>query len=155
MRGEGDVAEVCLAMKKRGHGAGLWNGAGGKLEAGETVEQAMARETWEELGVKVLSAQPRGVLQIYFQHEPSWDAHVHVFVVREWEGDPKESEEMRPEWFPVSQVPYDRMWAADKLWLPQVLLGQSVGGSVTFSDSSRLHSSALMFGDAGQTMEFI
>lgn len=34
---------ILLGMKKRGFGAGRWNGFGGKLQAGETVEQAARR----------------------------------------------------------------------------------------------------------------
>lgn len=34
---------VLLGMKKRGFGAGLWNGFGGKVQLGETVEQAARR----------------------------------------------------------------------------------------------------------------
>jgi 8-oxo-dGTP pyrophosphatase MutT (NUDIX family) len=36
--------EVLMAMKKRGFGVGKWNGTGGKLQPGETVEEAMIRE---------------------------------------------------------------------------------------------------------------
>ncbi len=35
---------ILLAMKKRGFGADRWNGVGGKLEPGETIEQALVRE---------------------------------------------------------------------------------------------------------------
>ena len=40
-----DVARhrVLLGMKKRGFGAGKWNGFGGKLEPGETIEEAAKR----------------------------------------------------------------------------------------------------------------
>lgn len=40
--------QVLLAMKKKGFGEGWWNGYGGKVEAGETVEAAMVRELREE-----------------------------------------------------------------------------------------------------------
>ena len=43
----GQVAEVVLGQKKRGWMVGIWNGYGGKLEPGETVEQAAARELQE------------------------------------------------------------------------------------------------------------
>ena len=41
--------QVLLAMKKRGFGEGKWNGVGGKLDPGETVEQALVRECQEEI----------------------------------------------------------------------------------------------------------
>ena len=42
---------VCLAMKKRGFGKGMWNGAGGKPEVGESIEMAARREVEEEFDV--------------------------------------------------------------------------------------------------------
>ena len=45
--------KVLLGMKKRGFGQGRWNGFGGKLHEGETIEQAAKRETFEEAGVQV------------------------------------------------------------------------------------------------------
>ena len=44
---------VLLGMKKRGFGVGKWNGFGGKLEPGETVVEAAARELEEESGLVV------------------------------------------------------------------------------------------------------
>ena len=35
--------EILLGYKKRGFGAGKWNGFGGKVEAGETIEEAAER----------------------------------------------------------------------------------------------------------------
>ena len=45
--------EVLLGMKKRGFGEGKWNGFGGKVEAGETIVEAAAREVREECGYVV------------------------------------------------------------------------------------------------------
>jgi len=39
--------QILLAMKKRGFGMGRFNGVGGKIEPGETIEQAMIRECQE------------------------------------------------------------------------------------------------------------
>ena len=41
---------VLLGMKKRGFGAGKWNGFGGKVETGETITEAAVREVKEECG---------------------------------------------------------------------------------------------------------
>ena len=43
--------KILLAVKKRGFGEGKYNGVGGKIEKGETPDQAMVRETSEEISV--------------------------------------------------------------------------------------------------------
>ena len=45
--------EILLGLKKRGFGKGRLNGVGGKLEPGETIEEAAIRETEEEIGVNL------------------------------------------------------------------------------------------------------
>ena len=45
--------EICLAMKRHGFGKGKWNGVGGKVDEGETIEKAAIRELYEEVGVSV------------------------------------------------------------------------------------------------------
>ena len=122
--------EVLLAMKKRGFGAGRWNGVGGKLEAGETVEQALIRETQEEIGVtpKVYDKVADLHFDELFKGESTL-MNVHVYVATEWEDEPTESEEMKPQWFALDQIPYDDMWPDDPYWLPQVLDGKKISAN--------------------------
>lgn len=47
--------KILLGMKKRGFGAGRWNGFGGKVSAAETIEDAARREIREEAGIEVLN----------------------------------------------------------------------------------------------------
>lgn len=54
-----DQGRVLLAQRPAGkHLAGMWEFPGGKLEPGETVAQALARELHEELGIAVLASAP-------------------------------------------------------------------------------------------------
>lgn len=119
--------EVLLAMKKRGFGEGRWNGVGGKVEAGESLEQAMIRETEEEIGVTPTVFEKVGDIRFdeYFKGVPTL-MHVHVFTAAAWTGQPIESEEMAPKWFAASDIPYEDMWSDDPFWLPQVLEGKKV-----------------------------
>lgn len=114
--------QVLLAMKKRGFGAGRWNGVGGKLDEGETVEQALVRECQEEIEVTPTSFEKAAEIIFHEQHEGSKNTlQVHVFTCHGWKGEPTETEEMAPQWFDASAIPYDEMWADDPHWLPQVL----------------------------------
>lgn len=119
--------EILLAMKKRGFGEGRWNGVGGKVEQGESIERAMIREAQEEIGVTPTTYEKVGDIRFdeYFKGEPTL-MHVHIFSATEWDGEPTESEEMAPRWFAFSAIPYDSMWADDPYWLPSVIEGKKI-----------------------------
>ena len=128
-------------MKKRGFGVGHWNGAGGKIEPGETVEQALVRETQEEISVTPITYEKVGEQDFFMDTDTDQPYHmyVHVYISSEWEGEPTESEEMTPQWYKISDIPYDSMWQDDPHWLPQVLDGKKIVGKYTFaSDNSML-----------------
>jgi 8-oxo-dGTP diphosphatase len=113
--------QILLAMKKRGFGVGKWNGAGGKLEPSETPEQGAIRECQEEISVTPRDIQLVG--NMHFFDLPDVEHFCHIYTTTEWEGEPAETEEMRPQWFDISDIPYDDMWADDRLWLPEMLAG--------------------------------
>uniref|UniRef100_A0A8C6YN90 Oxidized purine nucleoside triphosphate hydrolase n=1 Tax=Nothoprocta perdicaria TaxID=30464 RepID=A0A8C6YN90_NOTPE len=82
---------VLLGMKKRGFGAGLWNGFGGKVQPGESIEEAARRELLEESGLTVDTLQKMG--QITFEFVGSSELmEVHIFRADDFHGEPKESE---------------------------------------------------------------
>ena len=53
---------VLLGMKKRGFGQGKWNGFGGKVNDGESIEEAAVRELEEEAGIRVQALKFMGML---------------------------------------------------------------------------------------------
>ena len=126
-----DDEKILLGYKKRGFGAGRWNGFGGKLNDGETLEQAAHRELEEEIGITANSLQPRGQIVFTFEdgHEP---VEVNIFTLESFSGEPVESEEMRPQWYLHADIPYSEMWPDDEFWLPLVLQGKNVTGTVHF-----------------------
>jgi len=55
--------QILLAMKKRGFGEGKYNGVGGKIDKGETPEQAMIREVQEEILVTPTKYEKVGFIE--------------------------------------------------------------------------------------------
>lgn len=123
---------ILLGMKKRGFGAGRWNGFGGKVQSGETIESAAAREFVEESGVAVQNLSKRAIIEFRFHDKPEDVLEVHVFHTADFTGEPVESEEMQPQWFDVGQIPYGTMWPDDIYWLPIFLAGKTFRASFLF-----------------------
>ncbi len=130
---------ILLGEKKYGNLAGLWNGFGGKVEEGETIDQATARELFEECGIVQLDMKKRG--QILFEFEEEGNpfngkplVEVHIYSVNKFSGDPIETNEMRPKWFSYADIPYDLMWPDDKFWLPILLDGKNFEGKFWFKN---------------------
>lgn len=124
---------ICLAIKKRGFGINKWNGFGGKVEEGETIEQAAVREVNEESLSTVQENNLDKIAITNFFFEDGKHLEVHTYVCRSWDGEPQETEEMRPEWFAFEDIPYGAMWTPDKVWIPRVLAGEKLFGEVYFN----------------------
>ncbi len=131
--------EILLAMKKRGFGEGKYNGVGGKIENGETPEEAMLRETQEEIAVTPVKYEKVGFLEFdeYYKGKKEKVAF-HLYIVNEWNGTPTESEEMNPTWFDINDIPYDKMFPDDKYWLPLILEGKKIKAYFDFDEEWNL-----------------
>ncbi|MFC1730665.1 8-oxo-dGTP diphosphatase [candidate division KSB1 bacterium] len=124
--------EILLGRKKVRWGAGKWNGFGGKIEDGETPKEATVRELEEECGLCAHqdNLEKVAVLLFYFNGEPKF--LMHTYLVRDWVGETKETDEMIPQWHPLEKVPYDEMWKADSIWLGKVLNREKVAAHIHF-----------------------
>ena len=131
--------EILLAMKKRGFGIGKYNGVGGKIKQGETPEEAMIRETTEEINVTPIKYEKVGFIEFdeYYKGKKE-NVAFHLYFVTEWEGEPTESEEMNPKWFNIKDIPYDKMLPDDKHWLPLVLEGKRIKAYFDFDEDWNL-----------------
>lgn len=125
---------ILLGMKKRGFGEGKWNGFGGKVQEGESVEQAAHRELQEEVGIIASSLEHVGILTFEYPANPE-PMEVHLFRVTDFAGEPIETEEMKPQWFPVDEIPFNEMWPDDIHWIPLFLAGKKFKGAFLFGES--------------------
>lgn len=130
--------QILLIRKKRGLGAGKINGPGGKLDPGETFLACAIREVEEELGVTPLSPEERGLLRFQFINDGGYGLEVRVFVAAGCSGEPRETSEAIPVWTPLGRIPYDEMWADDRLWLPLLLMGRHVQGRFVYDGDSMI-----------------
>lgn len=128
-------AEVLLGEKLTGLGAGKIVGPGGKLEPGETSAEAAAREVAEEVGLTVSATALKRVaeLRYEFPHRPAWSQSSTAFVAREWTGEPVASDELRPRWYPLAELPLERMWDDARRWLPRVLAGETLSVDCSYA----------------------
>jgi 8-oxo-dGTP diphosphatase len=87
---------VLLAERPRGKvSAGYWEFPGGKFDAGEQAEQALARELHEEIGVELERAHP----WLTYEHDyPDKRVRLHFYRVLAWHGTPHGREGQRVSW---------------------------------------------------------
>jgi len=84
--------------------AGYWEFPGGKLEAGESVEQALRRELHEELGIEIGAAQPWKIELVDYPHAR---VRLHFCKVFAWHGEFEMRERQAMAWqsLPVAVAP--------------------------------------------------
>lgn len=127
---------MLLIHKKRGLGAGKLNGAGGKVDPGESPLEAACREFEEELGARPVDPVKLGEVAFEVLDGPS--IRIHVFRVERVEGEPRETEEAVPVWCPIDDLPYERMWEDDRYWLPLLVSGRPFRASALFREDELL-----------------
>jgi mutator protein MutT len=133
--------KLLMIEKKRGQGAGKWNVPGGKIAHGETAEAAAIRETREETGITPLAVKQAGLLEFYFPESDSWDNTCTVFTAENFSGSlVPETDECSAHWVSLEQIPFEKMWDDDRLWVPLLLAGKPFHRIYHFDSRDRMKS---------------
>ena len=128
---EGDN-KVWLAKKTRKIGIGLFNGYGGKVDhCDKNLIASSKREIRQECGVRTSVKNFEKVAIVDF-YDNKIDRsviiiRVHAYLVRNWKGIPRETEEMaEPKLFNKNRLPLKKMMEADKEWVPLIMQGKKL-----------------------------
>jgi 8-oxo-dGTP diphosphatase len=101
---------------------GKWNGLGGKFEAGETPEECVVREVYEESGLSIRNPKLYGLLM--FPDFKGNDWYVFVFTATDSSGELIDSPEGKLEWIPDENVLGLNLWESDHVFMPWIEEGK-------------------------------
>ena len=114
---DNDKFMICQRPAHKARGL-LWEFVGGKVELGETKEQALIRECSEELAV-TLSV---GDVFMDVVHEyPDLTVHLTLFNATIVEGEPQKLEHNDIKWITPSEIPNDDFCPADEEILKEII----------------------------------
>ena len=111
--------------KKNDENAGKWIGVGGKFEPGETPEDCLNREVYEETGLRLLSYSFRGL--VVFRSNIYGTENMYLFTSDDFEGELLECSEGKLEWIPKDEIKDLPLWEGDKVFLNLLTEGKSFG----------------------------
>ena len=105
--------------KKEDPNAGKWIGVGGHFEEGESPEDCLLREVYEETGLKLTSYKLRGIITFV---SDEWDTEImHLYTADGFEGDIDSVQEKCAEgilrWIPIGEVLNLNLWEGDRIFL--------------------------------------
>lgn len=120
-----------MVRNQRGINKGFINFPGGKREEGETMEDCVKRETFEETAITIKNPVEVGYIEF-----PQSEFYVHVFKSTEFSGTVSAREgEVDVFWVDCDKIPYDEMRQADKDFLPEILGGKFVRRQYLFDEN--------------------
>lgn len=118
--------------------AGKWNGLGGKLEPGESPEECVIREVFEESGLLIKQPKLRGFLTFpSFSNNEDW--YTFVFTAANFEGELIESHEGIFQWVADEKITDLELWEGDQFFIPWLDRDQFFLGKFNYRDGDLIN----------------
>ncbi len=112
---DGQYLMLYRNAKRKDPNRGKWIGLGGKLENGETPEDCVRREVFEECGLTITEYRYRGIVNFRSDlHEPET---MHLFTATAWEGVLHPCDEGELRWIPKNRLKDYPLWEGDAVFL--------------------------------------
>lgn len=92
-----------------------WIGVGGKFQEGESPEDCILRETWEETGLTLTSYRYRGLVTFISNLWPT--EYMHLFTADGWTGEPHPCDEGELAWIKKADLLSLPLWKGDQIFL--------------------------------------
>lgn len=129
--------EVLIAERPAGrHLAGRWEFPGGKIAAGESDAEALARELREELGVQI--HEPVHLMTLTHDY-PDRRVELRLHVIVRFDGEPRGLDGQRLKWVPLGQLGAEDILEADRPFIEALQRGVSApAGSRNSAHSSKI-----------------
>ncbi len=113
------VLMIFRNKKKVDINKGKWIGVGGHVEKGESIEQAIKREVWEESSLVVNKVNYAARVTFFFKEDVEL---MHVFTAKDFSGEVDYNcNEGTLKWIPINELYSLPLWEGDKLFLQPVL----------------------------------
>ena len=112
----GDAYLMLHRVKKKGDlNHDKWIGVGGKFEDGESPEDCILRETWEETGLTLTDYRYRGLVTFVSDEAPT--EYMHLFHATGFTGTPKDCDEGELAWIDKRKLAALQQWEGDRIFL--------------------------------------
>ena len=129
--------------KKNDMHKGKWNGLGGKLMNGESPEECVKREVFEESGLLIFKPKLKGIITFpKFDEVDDWI--VFVFKSKEFSGSLTDCEEGNLKWIPNDELLKLNLWDGDKIFM-KWLEGHPFFSAVFRYNNKKLESHEVIF----------
>ncbi len=138
LRRNGKTLMLYRNKKENDMHEGKWNGLGGKVEPGESPEECVIREVYEESGLLVKNPQMRGFITFpNFANDDDW--YVFLFTADDFNGDLIESPEGELEWVPTENILSLNLWTGDRIFIPWLDEDRFFSAKFEYEDDQLVH----------------